>query len=154
MRHARTGGGKVNTFEVINALRKSNRLPAFGDIYVELLVDLLKGLDLRASVQKAGMALGVNVEAMNKNQDPMTACYIDSSFPAMLFFAYKYYDDPRKALLAGANAGGENVNRNALLGAVMGAAHGFDRIDKSLITGLRDFEGIQVDVDAFLKSLE
>lgn len=125
----------------------------FGDIYAELLVDLLGGLDLRVSVKKAGMAIGVDVEAMGKGQDPMTACYIDSSFPAMLFFAYKYYDDPRKAMLAGANAGGENVNRNALLGAVMGAAHGFDRIDKSLVVGLGDYEGIEKDVDAFLKSL-
>lgn len=58
----------------------------FGDIYAELLVDLLGGLDLRVSVKKAGMAIGVDVEAMGKGQDPMTACYIDSSFPAMLFF--------------------------------------------------------------------
>jgi ADP-ribosylglycohydrolase len=118
------------------------------------LVDLLQGLDLRTSVKKAGMAVGVDVAAMSKTEDPMTACYIDSSFIAMLHFAYKYYDDPRKALLAGANAGGENVNRNALLGAVMGAAHGFDRIDKSLIMGLGDWEGIEGDVNAFLKSLE
>jgi len=24
------------------------------------------------------------------SQDPMSACYIDQSFPAMLFFVYKY----------------------------------------------------------------
>jgi hypothetical protein len=37
--------------------------------------------------------------------DPMTACYIDSSFPALLHFAYKYADSPEKAVLANANAG-------------------------------------------------
>jgi len=84
----------------------------------------------------------------------MTACYIDSSFPAMLFFAYKYYDDPKKALLAGANAGGENVNRNALLGAVMGAAHGFDKLEMSLIKGLHDHDGIKKDIDDFIKVIE
>ena len=37
--------------------------------------------------------------------DPMVACYIDSSFPALLHFAYKYADSPEKAILANANAG-------------------------------------------------
>ena len=51
----------------------------------------------------------------------MVACYIDSSFPALLFMAYKYSDSPEKAILANANAGGENVARGALLGALVGA---------------------------------
>jgi ADP-ribosylglycohydrolase len=54
----------------------------------------------------------------------MVACYIDSSFPALLHFAYKYADSPEQAILANANAGGENVARGSLLGALMGAAHG------------------------------
>lgn len=54
----------------------------------------------------------------------MVACYIDSSFPALLHFAYKYADSPEQAVLANANAGGENVARGSLLGALMGAAHG------------------------------
>ena len=37
--------------------------------------------------------------------DPMVACYIDSSFPTLLHFAYKYADSPEKAILANANAG-------------------------------------------------
>ena len=56
------------------------------------------------------------------NGDPMVACYIDSSFPALLHFAYKYADSPERAVLANANAGGENVARGSLLGALMGAA--------------------------------
>jgi ADP-ribosylglycohydrolase len=55
----------------------------------------------------------------------------------MMLLAYKYADNPNVALLKGANAGGENVNRNACLGALMGAAHGFDKWDKSLIEGLK-----------------
>ena len=42
--------------------------------------------------------------------------------PGILY--YKYADSPERAVLASANAGGENVNRNALLGAIMGAGHG------------------------------
>lgn len=54
----------------------------------------------------------------------MVACYVSQSFPALLHFAYKYADSPEAAVLASANAGGENVARGSLLGAMMGAAHG------------------------------
>ena len=53
----------------------------------------------------------------------MAACYIDQSFPALLHFAYKYADNPEQAVLANANAGGENVARGSLIGALLGAAH-------------------------------
>lgn len=43
--------------------------------------------------------------------DPMVACYIDSSYPAMLFFAYKYAYSLEDAILASANAGGKRVFR-------------------------------------------
>ena len=51
----------------------------------------------------------------------MAACYINDSFQALLFIAYKYSDSTEKAILANANAGGENVARGALLGALFGA---------------------------------
>lgn len=57
----------------------------------------------------------------------MVACYMDSSFPALLHFAYKYGDkSPDAAILASANAGGENVARNSMLGAMMGAHYGIN----------------------------
>lgn len=148
-------GEEINVHEVINTLRKSNKQPKYGVIYVDQLVDLLRGENLRKSIKKAAQKIGFDVEAVaNQKGDPMVACYIDSSFPAMLHFAYKYNDDIKTALLAGANAGGENVNRNALLGAVMGAAHGFENIDKSQIKGLSDWNNIEKDIDVFMKSLE
>ena len=78
--------------------------------------------------------------------DPMTACYVNSNFPAMLYFAYKYAEDPQEALLANANAGGECVARGALLGAVVGAAHGMEgwkrkkRSKLDIIGGLTESE--------------
>ena len=60
----------------------------------------------------------------------MVACYIDSSFPAMLFMVYKYSDSVEKAILANANAGGENVARGSILGALVGAAHGMEQFPK------------------------
>jgi ADP-ribosyl-[dinitrogen reductase] hydrolase len=48
----------------------------------------------------------------------------------LLFIAYKYSDSTEKAILANANAGGENVARGALLGALFGAQYGFNGIPK------------------------
>lgn len=45
----------------------------------------------------------------------MVACYIDSSFPALLHFAYKYADSPEKAILANANAGDTSTALTAVL---------------------------------------
>ena len=42
----------------------------------------------------------------------------------MLFLNYKYADNLEKACLANANAGGENVARGSLMGALFGATYG------------------------------
>lgn len=56
----------------------------------------------------------------------MVACYIEDSFGALLFLTYKYSENIEKAILANANAGGENVARGGLLGTLLGAAYGFN----------------------------
>jgi ADP-ribosylglycohydrolase len=75
----------------------------------------------------------------------MTACYIDSSFPALLHFAYKYADSPEAAILANANAGGENVARGGLLGAILGAGHG--EWPQWTRDGLYDFKEIDKEIN-------
>jgi len=52
-----------------------------------------------------------------------TACYCEQTFTIVLYLAYKYWDDPKKALLVNANLGGHSTARGAVLGAIMGAAH-------------------------------
>jgi ADP-ribosylglycohydrolase len=52
------------------------------------------------------------------------ACYISESWPSLLYITYKYLDDPRKALLVNANLGGDNVHRGAIIGILLGLAHG------------------------------
>jgi ADP-ribosyl-[dinitrogen reductase] hydrolase len=56
----------------------------------------------------------------------MAPCPIEKNFPALLLIAYKYADSVEKAILANANAGGENVSRGHLLGPLLGAALGFE----------------------------
>ena len=61
------------------------------------------------------------------------ACYIDSSWPVVLYLAHKYLTDPMQGLLQNTNLGGENCHRGAVLGTLLGAATGcrmelFDRL--------------------------
>jgi len=124
-------------------------------IYSDLIRSiLLKQSSLRDAIIEAGNKIGANikndVEKYSGSNDPMTACYIDSSFPMMLFYAYKYADDPEKMLLASANGGGENVARGALLGALAGAEIGFNSFSKSLIEDLVEGEAIQKEMEQFI----
>ncbi|MDH3593002.1 MAG: ADP-ribosylglycohydrolase family protein, partial [Planctomycetota bacterium] len=51
-----------------------------------------------------------------------TACYPEHGLPLLLYFARRHVGDPKAALLANANAGGDNVHRNMVLGLLVGAA--------------------------------
>ena len=121
---------------------------------------MLNGKDLRQAVEDCGalfnddgLVRSVKTMVERSRSDPMTACYIDSSFPALLFFAYKYADSPEQAILANANAGGENVARGSLLGALLGAAHGQGGFPSWTREGLHKKEEIAAEVNAFADSI-
>jgi ADP-ribosylglycohydrolase len=57
-----------------------------------------------------------------------TACYCEQTLTVVLFLAYKYADDPRKALLQNVMLGGHSTSRGAVLGAILGAAYGTEGI--------------------------
>ncbi len=100
-------------------------------MYSDMLSMIIKdNVPLRDIAGAAGMELGIDLvkEAkMSGRRDPMTACYIDSAFPAMLYFAFKYGSNPEECLLKSTNAGGENVARTSLLGALVGASVGYSQ---------------------------
>jgi len=113
---------------------KSDALARYVRVYGALLADLLYGRPLREAVVEAASAVGLDVAKLAKrglddravigHGTFSSACYIDDSFPALLYLAYKYADSPEAALIANTNVGGENCHRGAALGAVMGLAHG------------------------------
>lgn len=149
--------------ECIRVTRRTAALDGYAIAFSDMLVDILHGKDLRQAVEDCGASFGsddglhrsirVMVERSAGRGDPMTACYIDSAFPAMLFMAYKYAEDPEKALLANANAGGENVARGSLLGALMGAAYGNAGFPAWTREGLYSKEEIAQEIDAFAASI-
>jgi len=67
-----------------------------------------------------------------------TACYVEDSVPAVIYLALKYHDDPENALIANTNLGGDNAARGAVLGALLGAAHGIEKFPDRWIDGLAD----------------
>jgi ADP-ribosylglycohydrolase len=52
--------------------------------------------------------------------------------------------------LANANAGGENVARGALLGALLGAYHGTEKFPEWFISGLFDKDEISKEINEFV----
>jgi ADP-ribosylglycohydrolase len=78
------------------------------------------------------------------------ACYIEHSFPAVLYLAARYSDNFEAALVANTNVGGDNCHRGALLGAILGAALGSRAIPERWIQGLRSRAELEVEIESFL----
>jgi len=68
---------------------------------------VLNGTPLREAIDQHDPQGSVRRAAQSASPDPMVACYIDSAYPAMLVFAYRYADSLEGGILASANAGGE-----------------------------------------------
>ena len=67
-----------------------------------------------------------------------TACYVEDAVPAVVYLALKYHHDPEKALIVNTNLGGDNAGRGAVLGALLGAAHGMERFPNRWLNGLKE----------------
>ena len=67
-----------------------------------------------------------------------TACYVEDAVPAVIYLALKYNQDPETALIVNTNLGGDNAGRGAVLGALLGAAHGGGKFPKSWLSGLKE----------------
>lgn len=57
-----------------------------------------------------------------------TLCYCEHTFTVSLYLSYKYAADPRKAMLQNVMVGGHSTPRGAVIGAILGAAHGMEAI--------------------------
>ena len=78
------------------------------------------------------------------------ACYIDQSFPSVLYLAARYPNDFEAALVANTNVGGDNCHRGAVLGALLGAALGFEAIPKRWINGLNAHQTLHEEIEQFI----
>jgi ADP-ribosyl-[dinitrogen reductase] hydrolase len=96
----------------------------------KMLVAILNGAGVRESIEKHGNGwVGrKKLEAWSARPDEEVvggilspACYLEDSFPAALFLAWKYADDLEAALVANTNLGGDNCHRGIVVGALVGA---------------------------------
>lgn len=81
------------------------------------------------------------------------ACYIEHSFPAVLYLAARYANDFEAALVANTNAGGDNCHRGAVLGALLGAALGYPAIPERWIRGLRSRAELEHEIENFVSRM-
>lgn len=78
------------------------------------------------------------------------ACYIDQSFPSVLYLAARYHDDFESALIANTNVGGDNCHRGAVLGAILGAVLGVEAIPNRWVNGLTANVELNVEIEQFI----
>lgn len=114
--------------------RHSNVLRA-ADCLVRLLWNIQQGETIpEAIMTKAGDWFSTKkAEQWAKHEDRVVigeklspACYIDQSFPASLYLAWKYHDDPKEGIIANVMVGGDNCHRGAVVGALLGQVAGKD----------------------------
>lgn len=81
-----------------------------------------------------------------------TMCYCEQAFTVVLYLAYKYgSDDPKKALLQNVMIGGHSTARGAVLGAILGAAHGIEGLP--FVDDLCAKEAIDKEVSGLVATL-
>jgi len=96
----------------------------------KMLIAIINGAPVRESIEKFGngwvgrkkleaWAARPDEEVVGAVLSP--ACYLEDSFPASLYLAWKYAGYLEKALVANANLGGDNCHRGIVVGALVGA---------------------------------
>nr|XP_054771203.1 uncharacterized protein LOC129279118 [Lytechinus pictus] len=125
----------------------SDNLDPFVDVYARTLHGVLNGQSLREKINEALLSPPVGnfrlptlFEEYSKKarkyekgsekrlqiyQSVVSqlglACYMKGAMTSMFFLAYEFHDDFEGGVLANTNCGGENCNRGAALGALLGA---------------------------------
>ena len=96
----------------------------------KMLVAIINGAGVRESIEKFanGWVGRKKLEAWASRPDGEVigavlspACYLEDSFPASLYLAWKYAGDLENALVANTNLGGDNCHRGIVVGALVGA---------------------------------
>lgn len=144
---------------------RSGKLERYALAFSELLIRLLQDASVQvgpmacAAAERLGFRASAVLERIRRGRQAdrdviggllSRACYIDQSFPAVLYLVARYPDDFEAAQIANANAGGDNCHRGAVLGALLGAALGFEAIPERWIEGLRARAAVDEEIETFI----
>ncbi|XP_061684019.1 uncharacterized protein LOC133505106 [Syngnathoides biaculeatus] len=123
-------------------------VPEYVSIYSRALHAVLGGASVRQQAELALKTLGVwdacekfsqraarfpeaSEERLQVHQSAVSslglACYTKGALSSMFYLAHQFHDDPTAGILANANCGGENCNRGAALGALLGAGGSYTK---------------------------
>lgn len=145
--------------QTIAVTRNSRSLEQMSKPLADLIWDVLKNdgqenETLRTSFNKAAKSMGLPKPRISR-QDGISACYLHSSLPPLFDMMLKYAtsipNDVWTGVLANANAGGENVHRGSILGAILGGAATMENIPTTkMIDGLYHKDELTKEIDAFV----
>ncbi len=100
-----------------------------GDVLVQLLAALAEGTEFEDALQRHANGV-ISLRQFNEWQAHpdraivgrvlSPACYIEDSFPAALYLAWKYQHDFKAGIQANALVGGDNCHRGAVVGSLLG----------------------------------
>jgi len=126
------------------------KMETAGSLIIEILLKVLNGFSLKTAIledlaSQNNPLLGYPFLKWLRDPDEQvigrrlsTACYVEDSVPAVLYLALKYRDHPEEALIVNTNLGGDNAGRGAVLGTLLGAAHGVERFPDRWKLGLKE----------------
>lgn len=119
------------------------RVPEYVSIYSRALHAVVGGASVRQQAERALKALdtwdtcqsfmrkaarfpGSSEDRLKVHQNAVNhlglACYTKGALSSLFYLAHEFHDDVRGGILTNTNCGGENCNRGAALGALLGAA--------------------------------
>ncbi|KAF6734912.1 hypothetical protein FQA47_022260 [Oryzias melastigma] len=128
--------------EFVKLTHPHPKVPEYVSIYSRALHAVLGGASVRQQAehalrkldawdacqsysQKAARFPASSADRLKVHQSAVSylglACYNDGALSSMFYLAYEFHDDPKEGILANTNCGGENCNRGAALGALLGA---------------------------------
>ncbi|XP_077462648.1 uncharacterized protein LOC144078446 [Stigmatopora argus] len=129
--------------DFVKLLHPHPSVPEYVSIYSRALYAVLGGAGVQQQAEIALRTLGVwdacqkfsqratrfptvSEERLQVHQSAVSslglACYTKGALCSMFYLAHQFHDDPAAGILANTNCGGENCNRGAALGALLGAA--------------------------------
>ncbi|XP_059183551.1 uncharacterized protein LOC131962621 [Centropristis striata] len=128
--------------EFVQLTHPHPKVPEYVSIYGRALHAVLGGASVRQQAEhalrrldawdtcqsysrKAARFPASSLERLKVHQSAVNylglACYTKGALSSMFYLAHEFHDDPAGGILANTNCGGENCNRGAALGALLGA---------------------------------
>lgn len=115
--YARTLHGVLNGAPLREKIKEALTAPPLGNARA---LKMFESFSAKASKYEKGSERRLELYQSAVGQMGL-ACYIKGAMTSLFFLAYEFHDDFENGVLTNTNCGGENCNRGAALGALLGA---------------------------------